>query len=239
MPKAINMIGVKKDRLLVIERAKNNKFNQRQWKCLCDCGNIFIANGANIRKGSIKSCGCLHDEMARNLNKKDLVNQRFGKLLVLEETRERSASGSIMWKCQCDCNNITMVPTLSLTGHKTRSCGCITTSIGEYNIEQILILNSINYKREYVFQDLRNTNGRLVRFDFAIFKENDVLSHLIEFDGIQHFKSSNASAHWSHYSLENTQASDDLKNNYCIKNNIRLIRIPYTKRDILTIDQVI
>ena len=55
----------------------------------------------------------------------DLVNKVFGKLTVLEKTLERDKSGCVMWKCKCDCGNITFAPTNSLTtGHK-RSCGCL------------------------------------------------------------------------------------------------------------------
>ena len=57
----------------------------------------------------------------------DLTNQRFGNLTVLEPTLPSiSPSGkkNTVWKCQCDCGNITNVFTYNLrTGHTT-SCGC-------------------------------------------------------------------------------------------------------------------
>lgn len=57
--------------------------------------------------------------------KKDLTGKRFGKLTALEETDQRQ-DGRVVWKCQCDCGNITYVPTNMLQkGHK-KSCGCIT-----------------------------------------------------------------------------------------------------------------
>lgn len=28
------------------------------WECKCNCGNISIASGDNLRSGSVKSCGC-------------------------------------------------------------------------------------------------------------------------------------------------------------------------------------
>lgn len=53
----------------------------------------------------------------------DLTGQKFGKLSVLEITSERR-NRQVVWKCQCDCGNITYVVSQSLrTGH-TQSCGC-------------------------------------------------------------------------------------------------------------------
>ena len=45
-------------RLTVIERAKEQTGKAR-WICQCECGNITIVNGANLRTGSVLSCGCI------------------------------------------------------------------------------------------------------------------------------------------------------------------------------------
>lgn len=37
-----------------------------KWECQCDCGNIFIALGENLRNGHTKSCGCLRGNSGRN-----------------------------------------------------------------------------------------------------------------------------------------------------------------------------
>ena len=55
---------------------------------------------------------------------KDLKNQRFGKLLVIEY------NGNGKWLCLCDCGNKTIVRSDYLkTGH-TQSCGCIHKKYG-------------------------------------------------------------------------------------------------------------
>lgn len=52
----------------------------------------------------------------------DLSNQRFGKLLVLELADGHK--GERMWKCQCDCGNLTVVRQGHLRSGHTTSCGC-------------------------------------------------------------------------------------------------------------------
>ena len=58
-------------------------------------------------------------------------------------------------------------------------------------------------------------------FDIAIYNKN-ILLYLIEYDGIQHFER----GHF-HDSYERTHQNDLIKNQYCFKNKIPLIRIPY------------
>ena len=36
------------------------------WECQCDCGNTCIVNGAYLRNGKTKSCGCLKEEVLKN-----------------------------------------------------------------------------------------------------------------------------------------------------------------------------
>lgn len=56
--------------------------------------------------------------------KEDLTGKEFGKLKVLEYVHENGTSG---WKCQCTCDNHTIVilPASSLTLGRTKSCGCL------------------------------------------------------------------------------------------------------------------
>lgn len=57
------MIGKKFGRLTVLEECKErDKHNKIMYKCVCDCGNISIINGSNLRSGNSKSCGCVNHE---------------------------------------------------------------------------------------------------------------------------------------------------------------------------------
>ena len=48
--------------------------------------------------------------------KREMIGQKFGLLTVLEDSHKRGSNGGIIWKCQCDCGNITEV----LSGNLTR-----------------------------------------------------------------------------------------------------------------------
>lgn len=58
-------------------------------------------------------------------NKKDLTEQRFGKLVVIKETEKRNGYGNIIWLCKCDCGKIKEVATPDLKTGRTMSCGCL------------------------------------------------------------------------------------------------------------------
>jgi len=56
--------------------------------------------------------------------KNDLTGQRFGKLVVIQETDQRKKR-SICWLCQCDCGNEIVVSSDFLVQGRTKSCGCL------------------------------------------------------------------------------------------------------------------
>lgn len=57
-----NLIGKRFGKLLVLERAENNKYNSAQWLCKCDCGKITKTTTCQLTSGKTKSCGCLKYE---------------------------------------------------------------------------------------------------------------------------------------------------------------------------------
>lgn len=62
MNKRSNLEGQKFNRLLVLRKIDTGK-KMTYYECLCDCGNRHVANGAMIKSGHIKSCGCLQREI--------------------------------------------------------------------------------------------------------------------------------------------------------------------------------
>jgi len=61
----IEMVNKKFGRLTVIEDVGADKRQEALWRCLCECGNIIVSLGGNLRSGHTKSCGCLKKELAR------------------------------------------------------------------------------------------------------------------------------------------------------------------------------
>lgn len=94
-------------------------------------------------------------------------------------------------------------------------------SIGERTIESILIELDIDFDTQHIFYDCRSKNNRVLYFDFYLPDYNCC----IEYDGEQHQKG------WKRdlNTLPAIQERDKIKDDYCIKHNIRLIRIPYTE----------
>lgn len=232
MPKKLNLIGQRFGRLTVIEEAPNQG-RYTQWKCLCDCGKEKICKTDSLRSGSLQSCGCLRTETARKnglTQLKDLTGQRFGKLVVIEYNG--SDRGRSSWKCECDCGNIVVVNQMELSKGDTLSCGCLKSSYGELAIEAILKNEKLNFQREFQFKDLISENNVPLRFDFAVFDDNNNLQFLIEYDGEQHY-SNKTSIIWKD-PLEKRKERDCRKNKYCIENNISLYRIPYWEKNNLT-----
>lgn len=227
MPAKIEMIGKKFGLLTVIAKDEEKTTKQNiYWICKCDCGNIKSVRGTSLRSGATHSCGCLQKKAVTKTGKarvKDLIGQRFGKLVVLQ--RAGSQNNKATWLCECDCGNKTIVNSTNLIQKRTQSCGCVNTSLGEANIENCLIQNNIKYKKQYIFSDLPNR-----KFDFAIFDCNGNLMELIEFDGPQHY---DPKYNW--YSEEQAQR-DREKDNYCNKHNIKLLRINYEYRDKITLE---
>ena len=110
-----DLTGQRFDRLVVIKDVgmKNGKV---VWECLCDCGKYKSISSNHLMTGNTKSCGCLASE--------NLEGERYGKLLVIRRTGERS-NDQVVWECLCDCGNYTNVPTGSLGSGNTKSCGCL------------------------------------------------------------------------------------------------------------------
>ena len=87
------------------------------WLCRCDCGTERVVLASNLIRGHTKSCGCL--------KQRDLTGQRISRLTVLERSDQYATRGKRtvrLWKCQCDCGNITYKATDTLTG--SRNCSC-------------------------------------------------------------------------------------------------------------------
>lgn len=87
---------------------------------------------------------------------------------------------------------------------------------------------NVYFEQEKIFKDCVNpkTNTYL-RFDFYLPDYNCC----IEYDGEQHFHipKNKTSTFFTDKEIKNIQYRDSIKNQYCLQNQITLIRIPYSQ----------
>ena len=218
---------------------KNNEvYHPVEWWCKCECGKIFSTRGSALRKGTTKSCGCLAQDHAKIIGKKNaynLIGQQFGYLTVIKDSGKRYKR-QIVWECICKCGNIIEVCTDRLMQSKTSSCGCLKQSLGEQNIKNLLDKNNIQYLyNTQFFKDLLSNTHTPLRFDFIIMQNNQPV-RLIEFDGPQHYKPT--AMYGGKYEFQQRQNNDRLKNEYAKTHNLPLVRIPYKERDNITLEML-
>ena len=137
----------------------------------------------------------------------------------LQSVKYKSAKSKLLWLCPKG-HNFSMNWNNFQSGKR---CPICRSSNGESKVATFLDSNEIEYKREYTFDDCRNI--RVLPFDFAIFRDEQLYC-LLEYDGEQHFKKTGWES-TDDNKLDRTILTDNIKNDYCRSNNIKLIRIPY------------
>lgn len=224
------LVGQKFHHLIVVKRTSEYS-EHKKWKylCLCDCGNpnFLPVWDLTLRYGHITSCGC------KKGGRVDIANQRFGMLVALEPTEEREGS-SVIWKCQCDCGEITYKSQKTLVSGLCHCCPKHHISIGELTIKQLLDNEKIKYVHNKSYSACRfpDSNSR-AKFDFY-FPNNNMF---IEFDGNQHFGYTGID--WNTKEKYISTTNHDLyKNQWAWDNNIAMKRIPYNYKGKLTLERI-
>lgn len=69
MPKALDLVGKRFNRLFVEERV-NDPRQGSFWLCLCDCGERKVIRGDALRSGRAQSCGCRARQLFAEQNTK-------------------------------------------------------------------------------------------------------------------------------------------------------------------------
>lgn len=223
----VDLTGQKFGKLTVVNELPKEEWlgkdnQQVTWLCSCDCGNEKITTSSSLVGNGTTSCGC-------NIPvREDLMGRTFGRLLVTDEIpRVRGSRSPVTWVCLCVCGNYCNVSSSSLRQGNTTSCGCAKESMGEFIVRSYLDKHGIPYESEVKFQGLYYRSAKKpLRFDFAVLSSTGEICILIEYDGEQHFIAKDFFG--GEKGLRRTQERDTLKNNYCIENNIPLIRVPYT-----------
>ena len=123
-----DLTGKRFGRWTVLEEDRRTKAGHFYWKCRCDCGNIGIVCGSNLKKGDSKSCGCLAKELTSQRVKsnpkkiKDLTGKKFGKLTVVK-MMPHTVGEDAEWLCDCECGRTRVVNGRYLRNGTTKDCG--------------------------------------------------------------------------------------------------------------------
>lgn len=232
--KSPDLTGLQFGRLTVIgrdfekeqERKLLKKHARFYWKCSCSCGGYTSVMASNLIKiNGTRSCGCLQREKTHEAKFDDLIGQKFGRLTVVEFDKKNSTTLCSRWICKCECGNELSVQAGNLKSGHTSSCGCLNSYI-----ESVCKLYFDEIKTKYISQHTYDDckYKQQLKFDFYLPDYNCC----IEFDGLHHFEPATfggRSIEQAEKDFEEIQIKDEIKNNYCQNNNIKLIRIPYWK----------
>lgn len=222
----------------VIERDYHPTSKQHStfWFCKCGlCENIVSVSRDSLVNGKSECCNkCKGEKIRQKFEEKGLttwhIGDQFGLLEIIDRAESKSNHSYV--KCKCKCGNIVDVRVEHLKGQgrksATISCGCTNQSSGEIKITKLLEEANIDFQSQYRIREFSISSP----FDFAIFKNGQLLG-LIEYDGEQHFEA--IEFFGGEEKLKIQQERDMKKNKWCKENSIRLIRIPYTEYNNLTI----
>lgn len=95
------------------------------WLFQCECGNQKVLPVNSVKWSGVRSCGCLAEKHITELNRQDITNERFDRLVAIRPTDQRDASGSVIWECKCDCETIVYYSVNMLRQGRVHSCGCL------------------------------------------------------------------------------------------------------------------
>lgn len=135
---------------------------------------------------------------------------------VLQILEYKGNNQKVKVKCLRCNENFESVPA-SLWRHRIKGCPKCTEhqSLGEKRIRELLEYKKIQYIPQYRFENCKYKQS--LPFDFYLPQKNIC----IEFQGEQHYNAC------SLYYSDIQKIRDDIKKEYCERNNIRLILIPY------------
>jgi very-short-patch-repair endonuclease len=161
--------------LVVRKEVDKNKYGHRMWLCDCDCGNEHIVTTSGLTSGRCTSCGCVNRKNSRKI-RNNLVGQKFGQLIVLNQDHNLHRYNVIKYVCLCNCGQKTSVSYINLTRGATKSCGnCKQFCNGvrcSYKQQELWTMTGgiLNYK-------ISRPGYRMLLVDIAIPDEKTVIEY--------------------------------------------------------------
>ena len=201
---------------------KEIEHSKCKYDILCPNGHIIHMNWGNFKHG--KRCKICYYEKKRinTLLSYDYVKSEIEKIgYSLVSTSYESAITRM--KMKCDRGHIYESSWSNFQqGHRCTSCN---ETLGEQAVRFYLENNKIEYISQHSFKDCLG-DYRLLHYDFYLPQYNTI----IEYDGEGHFKPVRFNGIPLELAIEKYERTiryDEIKNVYCEKKNIKLIRISY------------
>lgn len=212
----------------------SNKYEnmQKPLRVLCECGIEFHPSFAMFKfqnKRQCNNCGYAITGSKNSLSYEDVKSnvEKMGVKLISNIYKNNSEK--MIFKCSC--GEVFTRSYYEVSQGVARCLKC-SRSKGEMKVMNYLDKLNITYELQKQYNDCRGEHKPLL-FDFKIDLNNNYYI-LLEYDGEQHYKpvkfngTSDKNADWIY---NRTLRYDQIKNEYCKKNNIPLIRIPYWNFD--------
>ena len=197
--------------------SENVEYNKKSMILHNTCGNKFEqVIYHHLLKGGCKFCAGNNKHTIQSVQEKSdkIHNNEY---TILSEPNGSKSEIVILHKL---CGNTFIQKSGDhLSG---RGCDCSSISRGERYIYDFLNSFNINFIKQKKFENCRYK--KKLRFDFYLPDFN----MCIEFDGIQHFEPIHYFGGKDTFELQ--KIKDNIKNEYCIKNNIQLVRFRYDNK---------
>lgn len=172
-----DLSGQKFGKLTAIEPYPTKIGERTKWVCRCACGNTKVVRTSDLLNGNTQSCGCSKPEAAKKAAEKnrgrqspkliDLTGKRFGRLVVIKKSEERTPSNKVAWVCRCDCGNVVTRSGDTLRGGHTSSCGCLAheahlmagAKLQKHRVSRLIDLTGQRFGRLSVIERAPNSPG--------------------------------------------------------------------------------
>jgi len=184
-------------------------------KIKCKNGHEYFQDRRNLLSGR-KCEECRKNK--RNITK-DILIQKLDKIHGNYYTYELTDYKNLHTKIKITCKEGHQFYQIVSNHLQGKGCPICRESLGERKIRNILEEKNLKFIRQKKFKECKFVNE--LPFDFYLIDYN----LLIEFDGIQHFKA--VKAFGGEEEFKKTQIKDVIKNEFCLKNEINLLRISY------------
>ncbi len=218
---------------------KNNYFNSdSKLNFYChNCTDTFSMNWESIWNGS--SCNLCAGKYIGKYNTLEYVFPELAQQWIESENNllpnqvTFSCGELVYWQCPKNKNHKWWATVNQRTNPNLKTgCPQCNESKGEKRVSEFLLKNNISFIPQYKFNNCRNKHP--LPFDFYLPDYNC----LIEYDGLLHFEI----ARWfdkdrAQLKLEECQRNDSIKTQFCLDNDIPLLRIPYWDFD--NIEQIL